>query len=131
MRNITFSQRLRYRFDNIMARGPIALIGWLFLLSLLLIVIIALVMMALGLNQTPGEEIGFGSLLWRNLMRTLDAGTMGADQGTPGFLLMMLLVTMGGIFVVSILIGVLTSGIEGQIEALRKGRSFVVENNHT
>jgi voltage-gated potassium channel Kch len=43
----------------------------------------------------------------------------------------MLLVTFGGIFVISTLIGVLTSGIEGKIEDLRKGRSRVIESGHT
>ncbi len=130
MRKITLSQRWRYHFDNIMARGPIALIGWLFLLSALLILIVAFAMVLTGLNVQSGEKIGFGPLVWRNLMRAMDAGALGADSGNPWFLLAMFVVTIGGIFIVSILIGVLTSGIEGKLESLRKGRSFVVENNH-
>jgi hypothetical protein len=43
----------------------------------------------------------------------------------------MLFVTLGGIFIVSALIGVLNNAIEGQMERLRKGRSQVLENNHT
>jgi voltage-gated potassium channel Kch len=43
----------------------------------------------------------------------------------------MLFVTLGGIFVVSTLIGVLSNGIEDQMERLRKGRSRVLENDHT
>jgi hypothetical protein len=42
----------------------------------------------------------------------------------------MLFVTLGGIFVVSALIGVLNNAIEGQMERLRKGRSVVLEANH-
>jgi voltage-gated potassium channel Kch len=64
------------------------------------------------------------------LMRTLDSGTMGGDTGSWSFLLSMLGVTLGGIFVISTLIGILTSGIEGKLEELRKGRSFVVEAGH-
>jgi voltage-gated potassium channel Kch len=63
-------------------------------------------------------------------MRTLDSGTMGGDTGT-GFRLVMLFVTLGGIFVVSTLIGVLSNGIEDQMDRLRKGRSKVLETNHT
>src|SRR5512136_1191825 len=63
-------------------------------------------------------------------MRTFDAGTMGGDTGW-GFRLVMLFVTIGGIFVVSTLIGVLTAGVEGKLEELRKGRSRVLENGHT
>ena len=63
-------------------------------------------------------------------MRTLDAGTMGGDTG-PGFRIVMLLVTIGGIFIVSTLIGILSNGLEERIENLRKGRSLVLENEHT
>ena len=58
-------------------------------------------------------------------MRTLDAGTMGGDTGSWSFLLSMLAVTLGGIFVVCTLIGVLTSGIDEKLDELRKGRSRV------
>ncbi len=63
-------------------------------------------------------------------MRTLDAGTMGGDTGWP-FRIVMLLVTLGGIFVISALIGVLNTGLDAKLEELRKGRSRVIESNHT
>jgi voltage-gated potassium channel Kch len=135
MSSITLRQRLRYRFDNTMARGPVALIGWLFLVSVLMIVVITAVVIAAGLAPNlageDGKEPGFLKVAWAGLMRTLDAGTMGGDQGSWPFLLLMLAVTLGGIFVVSILIGVLTTGIEGKLDELRKGRSFVAEQGHT
>ncbi|HEU4717911.1 MAG TPA: potassium transporter TrkA, partial [Bacteroidia bacterium] len=43
----------------------------------------------------------------------------------------MLLVTIGGIFILSTLIGTLTAGLEAKLEELRKGRSKVLENGHT
>jgi Trk K+ transport system NAD-binding subunit len=43
----------------------------------------------------------------------------------------MLFVTLGGVFVVSTLIGVLSNGIEEQMDRLRKGRSRVLESDHT
>ena len=72
----------------------------------------------------------FLEAFWASLMRTLDAGTMGADAGW-GFRIVMLLVTIGGIFIVSTLIGILASGIEGKLDDLRKGRSRVLEADHT
>ncbi len=128
MRKITFGDRVRYQFDNVMAKGPVALIGWLFLLSATLILMIAVVVYATGIDP---EERGFAEIAWASLLRTLDPGTMGGDTGRWPFLLAMLTVTMGGIFVVSMLIGVLTTGIEGRLEQLRKGRSFVAETGHT
>src|SRR5690606_29061177 len=45
--------------------------------------------------------------------------------------LAMLGVTLGGIFIVSALIGVLNNGLEDRLSELRKGRSLVVESGHT
>jgi hypothetical protein len=42
-----------------------------------------------------------------------------------------LIATLGGIFIVSTLIGVLSNAIDDKLEELRKGRSFVIEKNHT
>ena len=132
---VTFRERMRYRFDNTMSKGPVALIGWLFVASVLLIALISLVVVATGMDQElvgeDGRRPGFMKVAWAGLMRTLDAGTMGGDEGSWGFLLLMLLVTLGGIFVVSTLIGVLTTAIEVKLDELRKGRSFVAETGHT
>ncbi|HEU0297976.1 MAG TPA: hypothetical protein VFR37_00940 [Longimicrobium sp.] len=125
---ISRSDRLRYWFDNTMSKGPIALIAWLFLISVLLIAVASGVVVALGLDP---DGRGFIQLAWAGLMRTLDAGTMGGDEGNWPFLIVMLLITLGGIFIVSTLIGVLTTGIEAKLDDLRKGRSFVAEKNHT
>ena len=128
----TFSQRFRYQFDNLMSRGTPALIGMLFVLSLTVVLIAGAVISITGFVQ-EGETAGrlsFGEATWESLMRTLDSGTMGDDTGT-GFRAVMLFVTLGGIFVVSTLVGVLSNGIEDQMERLRKGRSIVLESNHT
>jgi voltage-gated potassium channel Kch len=125
---ISRRDRLRYWFDNTMSRGPVALIAWLFLVSVLIITVLSGAVVALGLDP---DHRGFIQLAWAGLMRTLDAGTMGGDQGSWSFLIVMLLITLGGIFIVSTLIGILTTGIEAKLDELRKGRSFVAEKNHT
>ncbi len=132
MKKPTTMERLRYAFDNTMTRGTIALIGWLALASLVFILIMAAVITLTGVANAPeADSPDFGEIAWRSLMRTLDAGTMGGDTGTHGYKLGMLIVTLGGIFIISALIGVLTSGIESKLQDLRKGRSFVIEENHT
>ena len=127
----TFRQRLRYQFDNVMARGTPAMIGMLFVLSLLVVLIAGVIISTANFVQEEAmEPLSFGEAAWESLMRTLDSGTMGGDTGT-GFRIVMLFVTLGGIFVVSALIGVLNNAIESQMERLRKGRSMVLETNHT
>jgi len=127
----TLRQRFQYQFDNLMARGTPAMIGMLFIFSLIIVIIAGAVISATGFVQEGFDgQLSFGEAMWESLMRTLDSGTMGGDTGT-GFRIVMLFVTLGGIFVVSALIGVLNNAIESQMERLRKGRSLVLETNHS
>ena len=126
MKKVSTMDRLRYAFDNYMSKGTIALIGGLALASVVVIAFFSFIVWL-----TRSAEYSFADLLWLSLLRTLDSGTMGGDTGSPLFLLSMLGVTFGGIFVISALIGVLNNGLEGQLSELRKGRSRIIESNHT
>lgn len=126
----TFRQRLQYVFDNWMSHGPSAMIAMLAFVSLLLILFAAVILTATGFHQVNDSPLTFGEAFWESLMRTLDPGTMGNDSGT-GFRAVMLVVTIGGIFIVSALIGILNNGLQSNLERLRKGRSQVLESGHT
>lgn len=130
MKSPSLGDRFRYHFDNFMAKGSVALIGGLGLLSALIVGSAALLIVVLGIHQHESETEDFTEAAWNSLMRTLDAGTMGGDTGT-GYRLVMLAVTFGGIFVVSALIGILNNALESKLEELRKGRSWVIEKDHT
>ncbi len=125
--NSSFKQKFQYWFDNMMSRGIAAQIGLLAVFSLAIIFAVTLFVKLIG----AAPERGFLELAWIGLMRTLDAGTMGGDTGPWTYLLSMLVVTLGGVFVVSALIGVLSAGVEDKLAELRKGRSIVLEENHT
>jgi voltage-gated potassium channel Kch len=122
-------ERFQYWIDNQFSRGTITLIKWLALLSLALITIAAIILSIFNITPPGESKITFVEAFWRSLMRTLDAGTMGGDEGS-GFRIVMFLVTLSGIFVISTLIGILTAGVEGKLDSLRKGRSRVLEQNH-
>lgn len=125
----TLSDRLRYRFDNFMSRGTVALISGLGLISLSFIVLMAMLVSLSGVAPEGSDRLNLPEAMWGVLMRTLDSGTVGGDTGWL-FRLTMLFVTFGGIFVVSTLIGLLSSGIDAKLEDLRKGRSRVLETDH-
>jgi hypothetical protein len=122
-------QRLRYRFDNLMARGTGAQILLLTIATLILISITAAAVYVC--DVVPEGEGSFGRQVWRGLMHALDAGAVGGDAGSWTFLIIMLFVTIGGIFVFSALIGILNNGFGAMIESLRRGRSVVIEHGHT
>jgi ion channel POLLUX/CASTOR len=128
-RHGTIVGQLRYRFDNFMARGTVALVSGLALVSLVFIVLMGVLVSLSGIAPEGSDRLNLPEALWGVLMRTLDSGTVGGDTGWV-FRLTMLFVTFGGIFVVSTLIGLLSSGIDAKLEDLRKGRSRVIETNH-
>jgi voltage-gated potassium channel Kch len=125
---ITARQRLRYRLDNAFSAGTSVLVAYLALATVLLIVVAGTIIAIAGIDT--GGNKGFVEGAWAALMRTLDSGTMGGDAGW-GFRAVALVVTLGGIFIVSSLIGLLATGINQKLEDLRKGRSLVVEEGHT
>lgn len=130
MRQFTPRQRLRYAFDNTLSRGTPALIAWLAIAS---IAFIALTAVLLLITHTGPKDDGFFGLMWHNLVRTLDPGVIGDDRKDypqAVYLLITLTVTLGGVFIVGTLIGLISSGVHNQIGELRKGRSVVAEEDH-
>lgn len=132
MQEFTARQRIRYAFDNTLSRGTPALIAWLAIASLVFVATAAILLVVTGSapQGENGASMSFPELMWHNLMRTLDAGTMGGDTGSLVYLLIMLLVTLGGVFIVGTLIGLISNGVGNQIDELRKGRSVVAERHH-
>lgn len=122
--------RFRYWFDNVMARGTIAVMGLLALATLAFIVLVAIVVMVFGMFPRGEHSLTFFEVLWGNLMRTLDPGTMGGDEGWA-FRGAMLVVTVGGLIIVASLIGIISSAFDSKVEDLRKGKSKVLEADHT
>ncbi|OHD16251.1 MAG: hypothetical protein A2086_10945 [Spirochaetes bacterium GWD1_27_9] len=132
MKKYSLREKIKYSFDNIMSKGTVSLISGLAIISF---VIILLISFFVWIGKFAPEEMvadnNFFKIMWISLMRTLDAGTMGGDDGSWVFLLLMFGVTLGGVFIISALIGIITTGLDAKIEQLRKGRSKVIEENHT
>ena len=126
----TIKQRFRYFFDNTLSRGTISIITWLAIISFILVVFFGIIYVVSGLNMEGEANMSFFEALWQSLMRSLDPGTVAGDSGWS-FRLLGLLITISGIFILSALIGVLSSGLDDKLHDLRKGRSLVIENEHT
>lgn len=67
---------------------------------------------------------------WQSVLRTLDTGTFANDTQWPARVIA-LLITLSGIFLAGSLIGVIATAIDQRVDRLRKGRSTVVEHDHT
>ncbi len=139
MRKITIGMRLSYWFDNLMSKGTFAPLALLISTAVLGIFAWGLVLYISGitpLHETvsgieTGKELNFLDAVWITVLRTLDGGVLAEDPNNPGFLFFMLIATLGGLMMISTLIGIVNSGVRNKISELRKGRSFVVEEQHT
>jgi len=127
----TSKERFQYWFDNTLSAGTISIIIWLAIVSLLIVIFSGIVITVFGLKVSPDDEaMPFFEAVWQSFMRTIDSGAVAGDVSWP-FRMWAFIVTVGGIFIVSTLIGTLTSGLEGRLEEIRKGKSKVLESNHT
>jgi ion channel POLLUX/CASTOR len=123
--------RLRYQFDNYMSRGTGALIGALAVVSLLLILAAALLITLGNLRQADSaQSMPFLEAFWQTLLHSIDTGTL-ANDSSWSMRGVMFGVTMGGIFILSALISVLSNGLEARLAELRKGHSRIIESDHT
>src|SRR5688572_3738682 len=125
---MSLRQRARYKFDNLMARGVGAQILLLAVFTIVLVAITVALLLALGVAP-DGDSTAM--LAWKSLMHTMDAGAVGGDSGSWTYLFVFLFATIGGLFIVSALIGVLNQGFGTMLEQMRRGRSVVVERDHT
>lgn len=113
-----------------MSKGAPALIGLLGIISAVLVIVFGI----LGYLARPmpeGRDWSIGKTLWMALLHAMDPGTVTADEGSAFWIFPMFAVTIGGIFVVAALVGVITTGLDAKLDDLRKGRSLVVEEGHT
>ena len=126
MKKRTLRQRISYWFDCMMSKGPIAMSVLLLTITIAIICVIGVVAYLIS------DDGGFLYQLWSSLMYTLDPGNLSdAPKGNIFYLLLMFVATLCGLLMTSILIGVITTGVDSKLDQLRKGNSIVQENNHT
>jgi len=130
--NYSNKDRLRYYFENTISSGPVGVIKWLGLISLAAILFLGVIILVFGIKDDPEAEssLGFIEGVWQSLMATLDSGTMGGDQGW-NYRVVRFSATLLGIFIISVLIGIISSGIDEKLGELKKGKSKVLESDHT
>lgn len=119
-----------YQIDCIFSKGTSAMILFLGIASFSIIIVASVIAVLFRIAPQNLDSLSFFEAFWASLMRTLDPGSMAGDEGW-NFRILMLFVTLGGIFIISALIGVISNGLNNRLENLQRGRSFVVEENHT
>lgn len=122
----SFREKLQYKIDNIMSKGTVSVIKILFWLTLLVAVVVG------ALVTIFGSETGIGRQTWNAIMHALDPGVLSGapEDSSLAYLIGMSVLTLYGVLVMSILIGIISAGIEDKLNQLRKGFSKIIEENH-
>ena len=124
---ISISSRIKYLFDKTLSKGPLSLGLWLALATFLMVLVVSLIVHIARMDP----ELGLPAIFWTMLLQALAPNPVDVNAGPWRFLMAMLVITLGGIFMVSIFIGIVTSSLENKIQSLRRGRSKVIEKGHT
>src|SRR3954469_22019270 len=125
----TLKAKLRYRFDNALARGPVIVILYMTGAVLLFVLFCGLlgVLFSFAYN---GPHENFFEETYQAFLRMLDPGTFSGD--TPwGLRSLTVIVTIVGVIFGGSLIGLIASGVDQRVEELNRGRGAVIESNHS
>ena len=131
-----FRDRIRYHFENFMARGGKAIflsLLVLFICSFILIVLLKLgagALDALADGKSKIQNLGNSEFHWDILTQLIDPGTVVGASGLASRLVG-LVATIFGVVIFSMLIAFITTQVETSIYNFRKGRSRVLEEDHT
>lgn len=128
-----FRERLRYRLDNFFSQGGTAV--FLALLFLFFIAFIVMGTMRIGayilFPDENIEEMSF--LLWHAFFQIIDSGSLAeldAGSNLPGKLVAIATIFIG-LVLFSSMVAFITQQFERRLSILRKGKSRVLERNHT
>lgn len=128
--------RMRYRFDSFMAKGGGSIFRALTLLFVAAFLLIGLMRGAL-LMLAPDmvaqhDDIGFLGNLYITFLEITDPGNMAQDiYSSAGYKVFAVLAGIAGIVMLSALIALITTALDQKIHELKRGRSKVIEQDHT
>ncbi len=123
-------RKARYKFDNTISRGTLPVILWMAVGVATVIAIAAVVITIAGRHFGGQSDTGYIESLWQSMLRVIDGGTFVSDSGW-GVRLLGFVITIFGITVAALLIGLIGTAIQEKVDELRRGRSPVVEHDHT
>lgn len=123
---------LKYRFDQIMARGMHAQLLLLVAICLALVLASSAVLLLLGAHLAyDGRPVNsVPELVWISFLHTIDPSLVAGSTGNWAASFIFLAITVSGLCTIGALIGIITAGIEDKMSELRKGRSRVLERDH-
>ena len=123
----------KYKFDRALERSFLNLVLFLFLVSIVGILLLSIIFYSLYLLQIVTLEGKFLTFLWNTFGYFIDVGTIAAEQYTENTLwdkFLKIFITLFGVIIFTTFIGIVSQAISNRVELLRSGNGPVYENNH-
>jgi voltage-gated potassium channel Kch len=138
MARIKLKARIRYLFDRSLARGTASLLGWLVVCVGAFLLAVSLLVAAIDRHKdlVPGSlPHQILTFFWNGVMRIVDPGGIldshPLQNPAHTYVVTMFIITIVGILVMSVVIGIMAAGFDSQLRKLSRGRSRVLEKDHT
>ena len=119
---VLVSSRTRYHFHNLLVRGTFARIIAFTIVTTVLCLILGIV-----LSLVPGPDGSFLTSIWNAALCALDGGTIAGMEANNGQKAVLFIITLFGIVFSSVLVGIVTNGIEERLDAIAHEGSKVLE----
>ncbi len=127
-----FSDKFKYAFDNYMSKGGFSIFSALMILFFVSFVLMSLIRFAVN-TAVPQEALqSANDQFWRVFLQISDAGAIAEDtDGNVLNKIVGIITIFLGLVLFSSLVAFITSQFEAKLSELRKGKSVVIEKNHT
>ena len=119
------SERLAYRVDCWFSSNPNAKILALLYVSIAMVLVGGLLLY--GVSST-----GFGDAIWENVALVgIDFTAASATESSLSARVVAVASALGGMFITALLLGIVSDAVGDYVDDLKKGKSDVLETNHT
>lgn len=119
---VSIFSRAKYHFHNLLVRGTFARIIAFTIVTLGVSLILAFI-----LSLVPGPNGDLLESIWNALLCALDGGTIASIEANDAQRIVLLIITIFGIVFTSVLVGIITTGIEERLEQIAHEGSKVLE----
>lgn len=119
---VSIIDRARYHFHNALVKGTFARISALTIVATLLCLIMGLI-----LSLVPGPDGDLLTSTWNATLCALDGGTVAGMEGSDWQKVVLFVVTIIGIVFSSVLVGIVTTGIDRRLEDMAHEGNKILE----
>ena len=124
--------KLKYSFDNFMSKGGLSVFSALMLAFFLAFLLMTGVRFLVNYISPDNGFDSFWAHAWRSFLEIADAGNLGEDSDYGVFNKGVGVLTIFvGLILFSSLVAFITSQFEAKLDELKKGKSAIIEKNHT